>query len=204
MGILGIGLIASIISSFKSIQNSVGFYITSASVILIAMFPMMHKLLNQSPLIWILMFMFSSINKVSRKYNIVFAHKKYIQKYTFQVYVILYWATCVLIAILLMYFQVHKGEKASTALRKYFHILAVFIYLPGFLFECTLLYIATGVVFAIFIILEVTIYICVNINAAYTLIHISAFTEVFGDIFCFFACIVVYYLVFQYIYRTQY
>lgn len=67
----------------------------------------------------------------------------------------MYWGTYVLIAILLMYWQISGGAKASTALRKYFHILAVLIYVPGLIYECTLLYLASGVVFAIFIMIEV-------------------------------------------------
>ncbi|XP_026481866.1 dolichol kinase isoform X2 [Ctenocephalides felis] len=134
VGILGICLIASIICFFKILQNYIAFYITTVSVILLAMFPMMHVLLNQSPIIWILVFMFNDSRRI---------------------YLIMYWGTCVLIAILLMYWQISGGAKASTALRKYFHILAVLIYVPGLIYECTLLYLASGVVFAIFIMIEI-------------------------------------------------
>lgn len=48
-----------------------------------------------------------------------------------------------------------KTNKASTSIRKIFHILVVCVFIPGLLYHCTLLYIATGVALAFITVFEV-------------------------------------------------
>ncbi|CAO1382517.1 unnamed protein product [Diamesa hyperborea] len=50
--------------------------------------------------------------------------------------------------------QIRKNRKSSTSIRKVFHVLIVMVYLPGLLYQCTFLYVASGVILAILIILE--------------------------------------------------
>lgn len=50
--------------------------------------------------------------------------------------------------------QINKKEKATTVVRKTFHFLAIAIFVPGFLYKCSILYLASGVVLGIFIVLE--------------------------------------------------
>ena len=68
-----------------------------------------------------------------------------------------YWIVCCLAAVSAVWLQVNEGEHASTSVRKVFHILAVAVYLPGVAIAPTLLYLASGIVLAIFILLEVSI-----------------------------------------------
>ena len=53
--------------------------------------------------------------------------------------------------------QIEGQQHASTVIRKNFHILAVVVFTPGLLRECCFIYLATGVVLAFFVALEVRI-----------------------------------------------
>lgn len=66
-----------------------------------------------------------------------------------------YWILCSSCATYAVSTQIKVAKKASTVIRKSFHILAVLVFLPGLLFECTFIYLASGVALGIFIILEV-------------------------------------------------
>lgn len=68
---------------------------------------------------------------------------------------IVYWAAASGLGTIAIATQTSIGSKASTARRKIFHILSVAVYLPGFIFECDLIYLASGIAFAGQIALEV-------------------------------------------------
>jgi len=50
--------------------------------------------------------------------------------------------------------QIKKNRKSTTAVRKIFHILIVLVYIPGLVYQCHFLYIASVVILAVLIILE--------------------------------------------------
>ncbi|KAH8284636.1 hypothetical protein KR018_008614, partial [Drosophila ironensis] len=50
--------------------------------------------------------------------------------------------------------QLGSSAKANTRVRKVFHLLIVLVYVPGLLHQCELLYLATGVALAVFVVLE--------------------------------------------------
>ncbi|KAH8337984.1 hypothetical protein KR067_013337 [Drosophila pandora] len=51
--------------------------------------------------------------------------------------------------------QLGNSTKANTRVRKIFHLLIVLVFVPGLVYECALLYLATGVALAAFVVLEV-------------------------------------------------
>lgn len=51
--------------------------------------------------------------------------------------------------------QIQRNKKSTTATRKVFHILIVMVYVPGLLYQCSFLYIASAVIFAFLTVLEV-------------------------------------------------
>lgn len=76
-----------------------------------------------------------------------------------QIAIILYWAICLLLSVFTILYQILSKNQATTSTRKYFHILAVFVYIPGMIYDPSFLYLASGVIFALFVIIEVLIVI---------------------------------------------
>ncbi|XP_017125026.1 dolichol kinase [Drosophila elegans] len=64
-------------------------------------------------------------------------------------YLLLVVLTCFTVA-----WQIGSASKANTRIRKIFHLLIVLVYIPGLVYECALLYLATGVALAAFVVLE--------------------------------------------------
>jgi dolichol kinase len=72
-----------------------------------------------------------------------------------QIWLVIYWAVCSGLAVLAVSIQIQREQQASTVIRKYFHILAVAVFIPGLIRECCFLYLASGVVLALITALEV-------------------------------------------------
>lgn len=47
-----------------------------------------------------------------------------------------------------------RNEKSNTRTRKIFHILVVLVFVPGLIYQCTFLFVASGVALALLIVLE--------------------------------------------------
>lgn len=75
---------------------------------------------------------------------------------------IVYWAVCLTIGASVLAYQILSDKRADTAGRKSFHFLAVFVYIPGLILEPTLLYLASGVVMGLFMMLEVFLKIIIT------------------------------------------
>lgn len=75
--------------------------------------------------------------------------------FLFQWKLVLYWGFCCLIAVVAVQRQINEAKKATTITRKAFHALAIAVFIPGYLYQCTFLYLATGITLGIFIALEV-------------------------------------------------
>ena len=75
-----------------------------------------------------------------------------------QILIVAYWSGCLFLASVAIIFQVLRSSHASTSTRKIFHILAVMVYIPGLIWDPTFLYLASGVVLALFLMIEVNIY----------------------------------------------
>lgn len=64
---------------------------------------------------------------------------------------------CLVLAGLTILIFVQNDAQAGTSARKIFHILAVMVYVPGLFWQQTFLYLASGAILALFILLEVNI-----------------------------------------------
>lgn len=71
-----------------------------------------------------------------------------------RVIILAFYLTLVILTILAVWWQIGNEEKASTRVRKIFHILIVLVFVPGIIYQCSFLYIGTGVAFAIFTVFE--------------------------------------------------
>lgn len=49
---------------------------------------------------------------------------------------------------------VSNRRSSSTIVRKYFHVLIVLVFVPGLIYQCTLLFVAAGMMLAVFVLLE--------------------------------------------------
>nr|CAD7258059.1 unnamed protein product [Timema shepardi] len=134
VGLLGVALICATVYSFMSLRSPPAFYTTVFAVSAGFVIPFLHIILQSSPLLWILNLLMEDLNTIV---------------------LVVYWIVCSVVAILAVTTQVKVGEHASTRVRKYFHLLALAVFIPGILLRFCLLYLASGVVLALFVILEI-------------------------------------------------
>lgn len=71
------------------------------------------------------------------------------------IFLLLFYAGLVVATICVVSWKSTSDEKASTRTRKWFHALTVLVFIPGILFQCSFLYLATGVAFAVMTIFEI-------------------------------------------------
>lgn len=80
-----------------------------------------------------------------------------------QIAIFIYWTICFLLSILIIKYQISSKSQATSSTRKNFHILATFVYIPGMIYDPSLLYLASGMMLTLLIALEVVILIyCYN------------------------------------------
>ncbi|XP_030558091.1 dolichol kinase [Drosophila novamexicana] len=78
-----------------------------------------------------------------------FMFKEQIRLFIIAFYLLLVGLTCATVS-----WQLGNSTQASTRMRKIFHLLIVLVFVPGLVYQCALLYIATGIALAIFVVLE--------------------------------------------------
>ncbi|XP_058790058.1 dolichol kinase [Phymastichus coffea] len=134
VGILYIMLICILCANIPALRGPTKFYSMALGILIILVIPTLHVILDQSPLLWIMHFVFSSYSRIM---------------------MVVYWATCLFFATIAIIIQISRNSQATTSVRKIFHILSVIVYVPGFIWDPTFLYLATGVILAVFVALEI-------------------------------------------------
>jgi len=78
-------------------------------------------------------------------------------KFSLQCYLILYWSLIVIlsIAVVIVKNAIESTSQSTTITRKYFHVLAIAVFLPGIIFDAHLMHLAASVALAAFLFLEV-------------------------------------------------
>ncbi|XP_071453950.1 dolichol kinase [Hetaerina americana] len=133
VGLFGCGIIILCVSHLRLLRRGPAFYGTTLSVAFGFVVPLLHHLLQESPLRWIA--------------QMIFLKPK-------AVILIVYWLCCCGVAILVVNYQLSKQKSASTVVRKNFHYLIVAVYIPGIFTDCLLLYLSSGVILALFMMME--------------------------------------------------
>nr|XP_033322583.1 dolichol kinase [Megalopta genalis] len=141
VAIIYIVLVCLLCGYFPIFRETKYFYAMLTALLLLIVLPIMHSILDQNPLTWTFSYMFGTKRKI-----ILFG----------------YWAICLLVAIIAVVYQILWNSQATTSIRKIFHILAVLVYIPGLIYEQTLLYFASGVIMGLFIFLELTRYLRIS------------------------------------------
>ncbi|XP_033109504.1 dolichol kinase-like isoform X2 [Anneissia japonica] len=106
------------------------FYGVTVGVVSLILFPMLSFLLGEFVIIW--------------GFNFIFETK-------IRIWLIASWVVLVTVATLIVY----KTESSSTVVRKYFHLIAVAIYVPGVFLDLKLIYLASAGALFIFLIIEI-------------------------------------------------
>ena len=128
--VISVCLICGYFPMFRSTTN---FYTMTITLLLIVFLPLMYVILDQNALAWMVFFIFSKSSKVV---------------------LVGYWAICLALAAVVIVYQVLLNFRATTSTRKLFHLLTVFVYVPGLIYERTLLYLASGIIMGLFVFLE--------------------------------------------------
>ncbi|GLH04860.1 Dolichol kinase [Gryllus bimaculatus] len=134
VGLLGVFAICATLYFIPASRSAGPFYGVVFGILFLIVIPSLHFLLGRSPVLWIIFLIWNDNLKT--------------------VWLVGYWMLCVCAATIAVAYQIQKGQQASTSVRKYFHILAVAVYFPGLVTACCLLYLATAVVLALFVVLE--------------------------------------------------
>ncbi|XP_033226124.1 dolichol kinase [Belonocnema kinseyi] len=134
VGILYVLSICLLCATFPKLRQTAQFYALSGITLLVLVIPILHVLLDRSPLLWIFFFIFSNSTRV---------------------YLLFYWLVCFILAWCFIIYRVISKSKATTSDRKVFHILATMVFIPGMIWEPTLLYTVSGVALALLLMLEV-------------------------------------------------
>ncbi|XP_014226576.1 dolichol kinase isoform X1 [Trichogramma pretiosum] len=130
---LSVIAICILCAKYPIFRKTQSFYFLTFAMMVFITRPALNELLDQNPVYWVISFVLSSKSKIL---------------------LVTYWTACLLFAFISINCQILKGDKATTSIRKIFHILAVMVYVPGLILEPTLLYLASGVILSLFLMIE--------------------------------------------------
>ncbi|XP_047369298.1 dolichol kinase isoform X5 [Vespa velutina] len=135
IGILYVLSVCILCKSFPILRSPLYFYTMLFGTFFLLAVPFLYVLLDKNPITWILIYITGESHRIK---------------------LIIYWTICLLFCTFVIIFQTVSGIQATTSVRKYFHVLAVLVYIPGLIFEATLLYLGSGVILGIFILFELS------------------------------------------------
>lgn len=134
VGILYVISVCLLCGCFPILHSTKYFYSMVLGLLCFITIPLLYCILDQNPIMWIITFVFSNRKRSA---------------------IVVYWALCLLLSIFSITRQILSKSQATSSCRKSFHVLAIFVYIPGMIYDPSLLYLASGVMFALFIIAEI-------------------------------------------------
>ncbi|XP_043278502.1 dolichol kinase [Venturia canescens] len=133
VGMLYVALNCLLCGFFPKLRSTKNFYLLIVGGLALLLVPVLHILLDRSPLVWIVLYVFGSLTTII---------------------LLLYWAFCLVLGIGVLAYQILLSSHATSVTRKSFHLLAVLVYVPGFIWQPTFLHLASGIVMGLFVMLE--------------------------------------------------
>lgn len=131
IGLLGLILIAAIASKYQLKDRQ--FFILTAGITIFGILLPGKFFIGSCPIIYAVILIASNFTALK---------------------IVLYWAVCVVLAFYFLSIQITANQRATTATRKVFHILAVAIIVPALMYACNVMYLASGVALGVLITLE--------------------------------------------------
>ncbi|XP_014476856.1 PREDICTED: dolichol kinase isoform X2 [Dinoponera quadriceps] len=128
VGILYVVSVCLLCGYFPVLRSTKYFYLITVGLLCFVTLPILYIILDQNPVMWIISFVFSSHKRIA---------------------LVVYWAVCVVLSIFIITYQISSKSRATSSTRKIFHILAMFVYIPGMICDISMLYLASGVIFAL-------------------------------------------------------
>lgn len=159
VGILYVIWVCVLCRYFPILRSTRYFYFMTISLLCFITLPILYVILDQNPIIWMLSFVFNTRKRVSlTEGNVSSCKSLYFWSSYFrllQIVVVIYWAICLLSSVFILAYQILANSQATSSIRKIFHVLATFVYVPGVIYDPSLLYLASGLILALFIAIEV-------------------------------------------------
>lgn len=69
VGILYVGVVCALLGTLPALRSTKNFYLLTIGTLVILVVPLLHILLDRSPLIWIIVFVFGSFSRVKFTYT---------------------------------------------------------------------------------------------------------------------------------------
>ncbi|EFX80525.1 putative SMC6, structural maintenance of chromosome protein 6, copy B [Daphnia pulex] len=132
--LLGIGMFLLGTGLIQKCQQLLPFTLLLFTVMGTVTLPIMLLVMKKNPITWFLI-------------DFIFLD-------TTRVFLILYWLACTILALAIAWWFGNGSSVKLTVLRKYFHGVVIAIYLPGVFFDTELLFVASVMVLAAFLLLE--------------------------------------------------
>ncbi|KAL1117800.1 hypothetical protein AAG570_004115, partial [Ranatra chinensis] len=133
VAILGVAAIGSMSYGFGMAEYNPKWFYVFTLLIGALMLPIAYFIAGGNPVLWIVRLFFEDILSVQ---------------------LLGYWLVCSLLGCAAVVYQSKKLQKASTVTRKIFHVLTVIVFIPGIIIKPCLIYLASGIVFALFILID--------------------------------------------------
>ncbi|KAK6631393.1 hypothetical protein RUM44_005920 [Polyplax serrata] len=127
-------------------------------VLVFCVVPFIHRTLKQVQAIYVLGFSVAVMIYFSVLYNLDLNIFTWIWLFLIKperIILLSIWLVCTALAVFIVQHHINIRKKSNTAVRKYFHVLIVAVFVPGILTDTNLLYFSSGCVLGLFGVLEV-------------------------------------------------
>lgn len=132
-GLFSLALLILVVAHIPAFKRPAGFYTAMLLSAVLVVYPLCWIMVNNEPLLWLFSHCFSSPTRVVLMFS---------------------WGMLSIVAILFASWYTSTYKDSSTIIRKVFHGVIMLVFVPGIMLDPDLMYLASGSVVGIFILLE--------------------------------------------------